>query len=242
MQDYDKILTITDGENVKLADSFSDYLGTRLVMGQTRYVCRYGTLSDGHEKITSAQRYYQAIKEMWVLRSSMKRMQADAMLAQADLLDAKEQLHKAATEIERLRANGKIIHAKESLISTLTTVRDQERMIDEYNKIRMELATEVEARYPAGIEQAEADNWRAVAEYRMLKQNVPGSMPERLDNIPMSPEDKARFGLETGRADAVAPLMISNQAKFLEITNEVNPALLGLLPNKETELKLVENK
>lgn len=213
MNPYDKILEISEHELIKLSNTFRQKLHTHLVLGQTRYVCRYGTLSDGHEKLTDAQRYYQAIKEMWALSGSIQTHKIEAKFSEADLLEGKEELEKAKSPAEKLRAEAKIERATLRVANYLTQAEDLLRQLDEYNKVRLELAPRVEAQYPEGIEQAEADNWKAVAYYRYLK-----SEHERMDNVPMSPEDKARLGFQYHRRDMVAPLIVSDgkKAKDLE--------------------------
>lgn len=206
--DYEKILKLSEDNKVELADSFKDLLHTHIVLGQTRWVCRYGTLSDGHEKVTEAQRYYAAHREMFKLRSSIMTTKANAMEIQADLLDAQAELEIASTQAQKLRANAKILKAKELLASALITIEDQLRMLDEYNKVRLELKDFVESKYPLGIEQAEKDNWNAVYEYRMIKQLQ--GIPQQTDNIPLPPEMKAELGSKYMRIDSIAPLMIKN--------------------------------
>lgn len=213
MDIYNKLLELTSEDTVELGASFKDLLHKKLVLGQTRYVCRYGTLSDGHEKITDAQRYFQAIKEMYCLASNIRAQKANAMIAQADILDAQEALSKATNEAEKLRATGKLMQHQERLLNSLVTVEDQLRMLDEFNKIRQELEPAVEAKYPLGIEQAEEDNWRAVFEYRMIKSQSTGG--ERTDNIPLPPESKAELGARYNRFDAIAPKIVADRAATL---------------------------
>ena len=67
MNEFEKILEMAEDERIKLAEGFKGLLHTELMFGQSMYLCRYGTLSDGHEKFTDAQKYYQAIREMWIL-------------------------------------------------------------------------------------------------------------------------------------------------------------------------------
>lgn len=217
MKEYEKLLKLTEDSTVELATSFKDLLHKKLALGQTRYVCRYGTLSDGHEKITDAQRYFQAIKEMYYLGNNIRSMKAQAMLAHADLMDAQKKLKWAWTRAAKLRAEANIIQAQDRMVSALVTVEDQMRMLDEYNQIRQELEPIVEHQYPEGIEQAEPDNWKAVARYRLMK----NSRGERLDNIPLPPEEKARIGIENGRFDAAAPLRVVNPERAEKIFVEV---------------------
>lgn len=221
MTNYEKILKLSDEDAVKFSISLPKELHKSLCLGQTRYLCRYGTLSDGHEKITPAQRYYQAIKEMYYLGQNVQNTKALAMLAQADLLDAEEALSTCDTEAQKLRNKAKKLQAETSLVSSLVTIEEQLRQIDEYNKIRIELKEEVETKYPEGIEQAEADNWKAVFEYRMNKERVPGMARELVSNIPLDPHTKAELGYKYGRMDAIAPLAIANPKKCYELENKL---------------------
>lgn len=210
MNEFNRLLELTDSEVVELGSSFKDLLHKELVLGQTRYVCRFGSLSDGHEKITPAQRYYQAIKEMYYLCSNIRTQKALAMEAQAELLDAVAEHDKLkqdnGTTSQLLRSDAKILRAKEKLMSALVTVEDQMRMVDEYNRIRLELRDQVRSQYPAGIEQAEYDNWKAVFEYR-----VKSGVPQRFDNVPLDATTKAELGLKYNIPQAMAPLEIQEK-------------------------------
>lgn len=228
MKEFEKILELSSDSRVDLAQSFKDLLHKKLVLGQTRYLCRYGTLSDGHEKLTPAQRYYQAIKEMWFIGNNIAVQKAQAMNAQADYMDAKEAVESAKKDSEKIRAESKALTAHRQLVSALVSIEDQMRMLDEYNKIRIELEPYIEERYPGGIEQAEEESWRAVFEYRMSKGQI-----ERIDNVPLPPVVKAELGLKYGRPDAIAPLAITEKQaigafaggdvkKFIDLVKEQN--------------------
>ena len=207
MDEYNKILTLTDSEDVQLSQSFKDLLHTHLVLGQTRWVCRHGTLSEGHDKITPSHRYYQAIKEMWYIGQSMQNLKANAKLYRADILDAEEKLADPdIKESDKLRAEAKKLQAETNLVDALIGVEDKTRMLDEYNKVRLELKDEVEARYPQGIEQAEPDNWKALLDYRMLRGVNPNNH-ERVENIPLPPEEKLLASQQWGRYDAAAAML-----------------------------------
>jgi hypothetical protein len=239
-KDYEKVLELVDSEQVELATSFKSLLHKELVLGQTRWVCRYGTLSDGHEKITDAHRYYQAIKEMYALSGSIRLQKASAMLAQADLLDAQELEAQATKASDKLRAQGKALQAQEQMLTALVTIEDQLRMLDEYDKVRLELKPIVQAQYPQGIEQAERDNWLAVAEYRMLKQQVPGNAPERLDNVPLDPLTKAQYGLHAGRMDAIAPLLVGKKELVAQLEDTTPEHIQKLITQVQEQVKVEE--
>lgn len=218
MDVFEKISAITDSDLVNEgADLPKVYLHKWLVLGQTEHVCRYGTLSDGHEKITPSQRYAQAIKEMYHIALNMRDQRAVAMEAKADLMEAREALETAKTEAEKLRSQAKLQRAETRLMSALVTIEDQQRMLRTYDSVRKELGPEVEAMYPEGIEQAEPANWQAVAEYRSIKERVPGVAKERLDNIPLDPVHKAKLGVHLGRLDAIAPLMVTHREALGQI-------------------------
>lgn len=218
MNEYDKLLKLTDDSKVELASGFKDLLHTHLVLGQTRYMCRYGTLSEGHEKITPSQRYYAAIKESYIIAGHIRAQRASAMLAQADLLDAQEGLECSKKASDKLRYEAKCLQAKERLLGALTTVEDQMRMLDEYNRIRLELAPEVETKYPKGIEQAEEDNWKALVHYRNGLSVVSG--PQSMQNIPLEPTVKAKLGFEINRPDMLSQLLVSDNAALQQLALE----------------------
>jgi len=223
MTEYEKILKLTDSNLVQLGTEFKNHLHTHLQLGQSRWVCRYGTLSDGHEKITSAQRYYQAIKEIYFLSRNISQQKALAMLAQADLMDAEIGLGQITSPPDVLRLKAKLLQAQEKLISSLVTIEDQMRMVDEYNKVRLELKDEVERKYPEGIEQAEQDNWEAVYKYRIFKSQTPGLIRESTSNVPLPPEVKAQLGVECNRHDSMAPLAITNPSKLFIMLKDKKP-------------------
>lgn len=218
MTDYEKLSQLIEDDKVKYGLNLPKDLHTKLVLGQTRYVCRYGTLSDGHEKITPAQRYYQAIKEIYSLSMSIRDQRAYGMEAQADLLDAEESLLRVANlglpEQAKLRAEASCIKARSRLTQSLVTVQDQLRMLDEYDMVRRELESHVEEKYPLGVEQAEQDNWIAVFEYRMRKGH------ENISNIPLDPVTKAQLGYEYYRVDAIAPLELSDPTLCKQIAHQ----------------------
>lgn len=207
MEEYNKILDLADGELVKLSDDFKKELHKKLALGMTRYVCRYGTLSDGHSKYTNAQKYFQSIKEMYHLGQSLKNDKVNAMLFQADLMDAQDDLENAEKESDKLRAKAHILKAETNLINSLVGAEDKMRQLDEFNKIRLELKDEVEAKYPHGIEQAEPDNWAAVGKAQAIKK-------ERLDNVPLPPQEKAKLGLDYKRIDALVPMMLNEPEEY----------------------------
>lgn len=226
MEAFKKILSLSADDKITLGDGFKDLLHTHLVLGQTRWVCRYGTLSDGHEKITPSQRYYQSIKEMYFLAQNIKNTKAQALIAQADHMDAKASLELSAKESDKLRAEASMMTAENRLMGCLVTIEDQLRMMDEYNKIRLELKPQVESQYPEGIEQAEKDNWLAVYKYRMYKSQTPGLAKELTSNIPLPQVLKAEIGSKWGRFDSVAPLVVTEPAKAEYLMDKYNPKQL----------------
>jgi hypothetical protein len=218
MHEFDKLIELTSDERVELGTSFKELLHKELCLGMTRYVCRYGTLSDGHEKLTDAQRYYQAIREMYNRAHEVQSQKAAAMEAQADLLDAEEDLARAINTPAKLRAEAAIMRAHGRLVTSLVTVEDILRQLDEFNKVRLELKKSVQAQYPEGIEQAEEDNWKAVMKYRHLKRSL-GYGPE-LTHVPLAPEVKAQLGFELGRPELTAWLAIQDEKKALQLIQQ----------------------
>lgn len=210
-----------DSENVKSGLSYSDLIGKQFVLGQTRYVCRWGTLSDGHEKITDSQRYRQALKEAYGISKNIKLNKILAMKAEADRLEAQDNLDKLLgkwkkpTESEILRAKAYVQEAEEKLNTALDNITDQLRMLDEYEKVRRELEPEVLSKYPGGIEQSEKDDWSAVLEYRTKVAKVNrDTMPHY---VPMDPVSKAEFGVQTKNPELTAWLEVSEKKVINEL-------------------------
>lgn len=232
--EYDKILTLTQDQQIELAQHFREELHKELVIGQTRFMCRYGTLSDGHDSgITEAQRYYSAKRCAWQLSNEMMRTRSKAKEAQADLLDAKEELAAAVKESQTLRAQSKIELTTQRIGEMLVGLEDSLRQLDEYHRVIKELQPMVRAKYPEGIEQAELDNWTAVAEYKALKRQM-GSH-EQMTYIPLPPEAKARIGIENGAPDMTAWYLIQHKD---EVKEKYNGNWLSFL---ESKLGLGEN-
>ena len=237
MNNYEKLLQITDNDTIHLADSFKELLHKKLCLGMTRYVCRNGTLSDGHEKITPAQRYFQSIKEMHGLASNIRLMKIQAMEYQADLLDAEVAWAEAKSKSEELRAQSKLLMAQEKILGALITVEDQMRQLDEFNKVRQELEEFVESKYPDGIEQSEEDNWTAVAEYRSLLRQL--GNPQNMTHVPLSQKKKAEVGLANNAIDLAAWMLVDSKA---EIEADFGGDFKKFLEAKFTNVNSLEHK
>jgi hypothetical protein len=218
MNEYEKILELTDDSRVELATPFRDMIGKQFCLGMTKYVAQNGTLSDGHEIITDADRYFQANKEIYVLRNSMLEYRVLAMRAQADLLDAKHRRELATKQSEELRADADILSAQNRLFTALVSVEDSKRVYDAFVEVRNELAPKVMAQYPDGIEQAQEDIYLARAKYRHLKRNM--GYPENLTHIPLEKETKAKLGLDLQSPDLCAWAIVSDNAKMAELAHQ----------------------
>lgn len=241
MDVYDKILKLSESELVQLSQDFKNEINKNLHLGHSRYLVRYGVLSDGHDRVTPAQRYFASIKEMWMAGNSVNNERVRAMNAQADLMDAKEDLENAWKASDQLRAKAKILQAETQLTSALVNIEDLTRQLDEFNKVRLELKASVEAQYPEGVEQAELDNWMSVAKLKFIRQRSTG--PERFTNVPLPPERKAELGYEMGRFDMIAPLAVAEpdkcaliEQKFQEQVEAQQNALLEYQAREQKRL------
>lgn len=235
MIEFQKAISITNDKKVKLAQEFKDVLNKELALGMTRFVCRNGTLSDGHEKITAAQRYYQSIKEMYTRGVEMVNLECLAMEYQADVLDAEKALGLAQEESAKLRAEAKLKRSKNQLINTLVNIEDTYRQLDEFDKVRLELKDEVTSKYPEGIEQAELDNWHAVAEYRASMKHFGQNVS--LNHIPLPIEDKAKFGFFNGIPEMMSWLVVNDKEKIL---NKTGGDIKAYLSDKFKDIRLIK--
>lgn len=223
MQDFDKILTLTADEKVELGRSFKELLNKELMLGMSRYQCRYGTLSDGHERITDAQRYYAAVKEMWVRACAVAEFKAEALEAQAELLDAqehKDRCNQYTKQSDKYRADARLMKAQNRLRGILVNIEDTMRQLDEFNRVRLELQDTVRAKYPEGIEQAELDNWKAVAQYRAFLENSTGQ-PQMLRHVPLPTEEKAALGVAFGKPELAAWQAVADSKQLQHIERKL---------------------
>lgn len=201
MSDYETLLGLIDDERVKAGLSLNKDLGKTFTLGQTRYVWRHGTLSDGHEHL-GPFRYFQANREIYHISNNIEDQRFLAMEARADLIDAESELERAQSESEKLRAGAKVGKARARLRRALDSVQDALRGLDECMKVKQELEPEVMAKYPGGIEDAEPEHWKAVFEYRAHKQLHTNTF-QPVDSIPLEPKLKAALGKHYGRGEAL---------------------------------------
>lgn len=213
MSDFTHLIELTGSKDGGLLEEFRTLLGKEFTLGMSRYVCRYGTLSESFEKLTDSQKFYQATKEAYVRVCEMKRMHSRAKKSYADFLDAKVALEKATTESERLRAEANLEDAELSAYELLMSAKDTERQLDEFLKIRSELANKVRTKYPEGLEQAEPDDWRRVGEYRILRQSVTKSDTDAR-SVPLSQESKQDLALIFNRKDLLAEKAVTDPEGF----------------------------
>jgi hypothetical protein len=225
MKDIEQLNKLIEDDKVKYGINLPKDLGKKFVLGHTKYAVRYGILSDGHEKITDAQRYFQANKEMYVRACSIVQHRANAMQYQADYLDAIEMPEN--TESERLRKEAKLLVSKNAVTRSLVEVQGLMSELEELDSVRRELEPIVMTRYPEGIEQAELDNWVAIAKYRQIKGE------KRRDNLILPPEVKAELGIYMNNPEMFAPLMVNKEE---EIRSLPSGSINEFLQNKQLEL------
>jgi len=206
-----KLLTITEGKP-ELAREMVDVLNTELCLGMTRYVCRYGTLGEGFDKLTDSQKYYQAIREIYGRANEISRLRSRAKKAYADYLEASEDLVVAGEDkIKKLRAEAALEEAELNCFELKVSAEDTLRQLDEFKKVADELQDKVRAQYPLGIEQAEPDNWRAIAAMNVsrMKMGMQPSIP--FTALPLSDEDKFKVSAAIG-----VPVFANQNQKSLE--------------------------
>ena len=232
MNTFEKIIEIGKDDRIKLGSKMRELLHKELFPGMTRYVCRNGTLSDGFEKITPAQRYAQATKEIYIRSCEVKRLQSQAKINQAILIKAEKKLKinrllkLIKIPVDTLTAEANVEIAQENLLGNLVSCEDTLRQLDEFSKVRKELQTEVLSKYPNGLEDAEEDNWKAVARYRADMRLL--GYDNQPQHVPLEMHEKAKIGLETGiseyklflehsESNAISILADGNMSKYLQM-------------------------
>ena len=236
--ELDKILEITQSDEVKLSHEFKDLLNKKMNLGMTDYMIEHGSLSDSFDKISKASRYYQCYREQYILANAISLQEEQAMEAQADLIDAETDLLSAKGIAEKLRAESKIKKYKRVLASALVQGQDLVRQLKAFNKVRLKLMPEIEAKYPEGINQADEDMWVAVAEYKTMLRAM--GIKQEVNNIPLSQSKKAEIGITTGNPDMAAWYVVENKDALLKIYNGDIMKMLqdkfGVIPEKPKEL------
>ena len=214
MSDFDKILKRADDSSIELTAEIKELLGTELQFGMSDYVCKNGTLSDGFEKITPAQRYYQAVKECWTYGSALQQDKAMALQLQTKL--------KISNILNALFGwmpvigfyfRGKAMSAAQLMASTLMGIEDKTRILGAFNDSRKALLPVVRSKYKS-IEDAEPDNWAAVLKFRIMRQKI--GKQEFLNHVPGNMYEKAKMGLECGAPEAVLWLAVEKEKEINE--------------------------
>lgn len=203
MDFLETITEIKDRPNVQEGLNLLEEVNKKLVLGQTKYMCKHGTLSDGHDYYSNAQRYFQAIREAYRVSTNIHESYCAAMEAQANRIDAQEAWNVAKTPQECLRAEAKFKRAEAQLKELTLNVQNRIKMLEAYQEVIHELGPEMDERYPEGIEQAQEDLWSDLFVGKMLK-----DPKARIDNIPLDPVTKAKLGLKWNRWDSAAQLVV----------------------------------
>lgn len=200
---FSEIVTLTRSKEVELGQEMQNLLDTELTLGMTRYQCKWGTLSDGHEHVTKAGRYYQSVRELWLRSNHMIQLEAKATklkirLGFWNLLHKLSKITMMPFVIDWIGADVKL--AENALLDALVAARELHKQMDEFNKVRLELQNEVRKKYPMGIEQAQPDIYKELARYRAKKRKL-GYQNEQLTHVPLDPMSKAEVGVEVGAPD-----------------------------------------
>lgn len=218
MSDFDKILEIADDKTVQLTDEIKQLLGTELQFGMSNYVCKNGTLSEGFDKITPAQRYYQAVKECYTYSNAIQDLKAQALMEHGG--------YKIYTFLRKYFSwlpivgwwiKGKAMYAERKISSILMELEDKKRIIGAFNEERLKLMPEVRSRYKC-IEESEPDNWRAVLKYKMARQAI--GKNEFINHVPMPSNEKAKLGIQYGSAEATLWFQVEKENELKGLTQD----------------------
>lgn len=212
MSDFETILKKADDSSVELTDEIKKLLGTELQFGMSNYVCQNGTLSDGFEKITPAQRYYQAVKECWTYANSLQDEKARALQFQTRLkIDNILDKLFGWMPIFGFYFRGRKMYSTRAMACMLMEIEDKTRVLNAFNEARLKLMPEVRAKYKS-IEEAEPDNWEAVMKFRIARQKL--GKQEFLNHVPGTAEDKALMGLAYNAPEAALWLAVEKEKEI----------------------------
>lgn len=192
MSKYEEIVALAGDELVGLSKEFEAEWGKKLRLGHTDWVIQKDLLGEGHGHFIPASAYFQSVLELFSRSNAISEREAQAMEAQADLLDAKDKLDKAETDSEKLRAKAKLKRAEAQLGSLLIQIKDVRREMQVLHDMMKRLEPEVKAKYGCDIEKAQYDIWLSRYRYAAAK-------GDRLDNKPLPLDDKLKIGMSKGR-------------------------------------------
>lgn len=212
MKSFESILKKADDSSVELTDEIKKLLGTELQFGMSNYVCQNGTLSDGFEKITPAQRYYQAVKECWTYGNSLQDTKATALQLQTKLkIDIILDKLFGWLPVFGFYFQGKKMQSTRSMAGLLMEIEDKTRVLNAFNEARLKLMPEVRSKYKS-IEEAEPDNWEAVLKFRISRQKL--GKQEFLNHVPGTAEEKALIGVAYNAPEAAMWLAIEKEKEI----------------------------
>lgn len=214
MSDLLEILKLTEDKKT-VGEELRELLRKDFVLGMTKWVCRYGTLGEGHEKEFSVGLIYpQACREAYSRAYEASRQGAMAKKAQARLMAAEHKRFVATNDFEALDAEADMELATIDLKQALDGAKDLVAQLDEFNAIRKELEPKFRELYPEGIEQAEKDNWETITKYKIFTGQDTKAMP-------LSLERKAELGVEYNIPGMMAGLAIKNMELAMELKQQL---------------------
>jgi len=222
MSEFAEIVKLSESETVELSKAFKEKIHTHLVLGHTRYLVRHSILGEGHKRLGD-YRYYMCIREMYNRAMSIDSDKHQAMIVQADLMDAQKKLKDAEERndgVEMLRQKGVCGQKKNQLMNMLVHIEDKSRELDELEKIYKEMQPVVDKKYPGGIEEYEAKHWREVYEYERKKAELRGEPQPNLAHIPLDPASRIKAATYWKQDQDLVGLQINYQDTMRQIASE----------------------
>lgn len=183
------LIKLDKDERVKEGQELRSLLRKDFTLGMTRYVCRNGTLGEGHECLTLAEKYAQSCREYYTRAFEASTQSAQAKKFYASYLKAKdkyEQAYETGGAAARLEAEAEMELAQLSLMRAEDNAKDLMDQLDEFRKVMHELRPKFREMYPEGVEQAEPDNWQNRLSYRM-------SVGKEVQSIPLPEKEKREY-------------------------------------------------
>jgi hypothetical protein len=170
----------------------------------SKWVCRHGTLGEGHENGFDVGLVYpQALREIYNRLFEVSRHVANVKKSKAKLIRAQRALQGATNEADKLDAEANLELANLEMMSAYDCAVDLKAQLDEFQAVANELQDEFRKKYPEGLEQAQPIVWKKVLHYRLMTNIDPKP-------IPLPQEQKANIGAESGRMDLIAAYAVSN--------------------------------
>jgi hypothetical protein len=227
-KDLEQVEQISASDLVTSSAEFANkHINKWLHIHQTKYVTLYGTLSDGHGRITAAQIYSGALREAYSTAQSIETCAINAKRAYAKMLKAQDQINKAENEWDKIQAECDLLEAEKAMEGQRLNAESLKYMLEAHTEVINKLGPSVTAQY-SSFEASEKDNWMQTAKY--WNDEKKSGYIKQMQSLPLDPMSKAKLGIETHNPEMTLWLKHSDP-RFNSIAEGSAENLVKLIDN-----------